>query len=128
MHLDEVLRRPLITEKSTVLQTQGKYAFEVAKGASKPQIKQAVEKAFDVEVTAVNVMVVAGERRRMGRWQIPARSWKKAIVTLKPGDKIELFETTGRVRVPLRFGLTCEVASCVRCARARSSHRTNRLM
>ena len=92
MHVYEVLRRPLITEKSTMLQAQGKYAFEIARGASKPQIKQAVEKAFEVEVTAVNVMVVAGERRRMGRWQIPARSWKKAIVTLKPGDKIELFE------------------------------------
>ena len=92
MDLYEILRRPLITEKSTVLQAQGKYAFEVASEANKPQIKQAVEKAFKVEVTAVNVMVVTGERRRLGRWQVPARSWKKAIVTLKPGDKIELFE------------------------------------
>jgi len=92
MHLYEILRRPLITEKSTVLQVQGKYAFEVAREASKPQIKQAVEKAFKVKVTAVNVMVVPGKRRRLGRREIPARPWKKAIVTLKPGDKIELFE------------------------------------
>ena len=92
MHLYEILRRPLITEKSTFLQAQGKYAFEVAKEASKPQIKQAVEKAFSVKVTAVNVMVVPGKTRRLGRRELPAKPWKKAIVTLKPGDKIELFE------------------------------------
>ncbi len=92
MQLYEVLRRPLITEKYTALQAYGKYAFEVAGEASKPQIKQAVEKAFEVEVTAVNVMTVPGKRRRRGRWQLPAHPWKKAIVTLKPGDKIELFE------------------------------------
>ncbi len=92
MHLYEILRRPLITEKYTALQAQGKYAFEVAREANKPQIKQAVEKAFKVEVTAVNVMTVAGKRRRLGRRQLPAHPWKKAIVTLKPGDKIELFE------------------------------------
>ncbi len=92
MDLYQILRRPLITEKNTILQAQGKYAFEVVKEANKPQIKQAVEKAFKVEVTAVNVMVVPGKRRRRGRQQLPAHPWKKAIVTLKPGDKIELFE------------------------------------
>ena len=92
MHLYEVLRRPLITEKSTALQVEGKYAFEVALGANKPQVKQAVEKAFKVEVTTVNMMTVPGKRRRLGRRQLPAHPWKKAVVTLKPGDKIELFE------------------------------------
>ena len=92
MHLYDVLRRPVITEKNTVLQAQGKYAFEVAKEATKPQIKQAVEKAFNVKVTAVNVMIVSGKRRRLGRRELQARPWKKAVVTLKPGDKIELFE------------------------------------
>ena len=92
MHLYEVLRRPLITEKDTALQAQGKYAFEVAREANKHQIKQAVEKAFKVEVTAVNVMRVAGKRRRIGRRQVLTQSWKKAIVTLKPGDKIAFFE------------------------------------
>ncbi len=92
MHLYEVLRRPLITEKSTLLQAQGKYAFEVAGEANKPQIRQAVEKAFKVEVTSVNVMLLPGERRRVGRRQVARPSWKKAIVTLKPGDKIEFFE------------------------------------
>lgn len=92
MHLYEVLRRPLITEKTTALQAQGKYAFEVAKEANKHQIKQAVEKAFKVKVTAVNVLTVPGERRRIGRRQVLTSPWKKAVVTLKPGDKIELFE------------------------------------
>ena len=93
MHLYQVLRRPLITEKNTTLQVQGKYAFEVAGEANKPQIKQAVEKAFKVKVTAVNVLTVPGKKRRVGRRAaVLTPSWKKAIVTLKPGDKIELFE------------------------------------
>ncbi len=92
MHLYAVLRRPLITEKNTMLQAQGKYAFEIAKEANKPQVKQAVEKAFKVKVLAVNVMTVPGKTRRVGRRQVLTQSWKKAIVTLKPGDKIEFFE------------------------------------
>ena len=93
MHLYEVLRRPLITEKNTALQAPlGKYAFEVADEANKEQIKQAVEKAFNVGVTQVNVMTVSGKRRRMRGRFIMTPPWKKAIVTLKPGDKIELFE------------------------------------
>jgi large subunit ribosomal protein L23 len=92
MHLYEVLRRPLITEKDTALQTQGQYAFEVAKEANKHQIKQAVEKSFNVKVTAVNVMAVPGKRRRVGRRVVLTPSQRKAIVTLQPGDKIELFE------------------------------------
>ena len=92
MHLYEVLRRPLITEKGTTLQAEGKYCFEVASGANKPQIKQAVEKAFKVKVTAVNVMTVHSKTRRVGRQQVLTHPWKKAVVTLKEGDKIELFE------------------------------------
>ncbi len=93
MHRFEVLRRPLITEKYTVLQAEGKYAFEVAAAATKPQIKEAVEKAFNVKVTGLNLMNVAGRPRRLGRRVLPPKPWKKAVVTLKPGDKIELFET-----------------------------------
>ncbi len=92
MHLYEVLRRPLITEKDTILQTQGKYVFEVAEEANKNLIKQAVEKAFNVKVTAVNLMTVPGKERRIGRRMVLTPSWKKAIVTLKPGDKLEFFE------------------------------------
>lgn len=92
MHLYEVLRRPLITEKSTGLKAQNKYAFEVASEANKHQIKQAVEKAFNVKVTAVNVITASGKTRRVGRREVMTPSWKKAIVTLKPGDKLEIFE------------------------------------
>ena len=92
MHLYEVLRRPLVTEKNTDLQAQGKYVFEVAGDANKTQVKQAVETAFKVGVTAVNIMTVQGKKKRMGRREVQRPSWKKAIVTLKPGDKIELFE------------------------------------
>ena len=92
MHLYKVLNRPLVTEKNSALQAQGKYAFKVAEEANKEQIKQAVEKAFKVTVTGVNVMTVAGKRRRMRGREVMSPSWKKALVTLKPGDKIELFE------------------------------------
>ena len=91
MHLYEVLRRPLVTEKNTGLQAEGKYVFEVAGEANKHQITQAVEKAFKVKVTTVNVMTVPGKRRRVGRRQVLTQSWKKAIVTLQSGDKIEFF-------------------------------------
>ncbi|MDO8567224.1 MAG: 50S ribosomal protein L23 [Dehalococcoidales bacterium] len=92
MHLYEVLRRPLITEKNTTLQPQNKYVFEVADKANKPLIKDAVEKAFKVNVTAVNVVMIPGKSRRVGRRVIQTPSWKKAIVTIKPGEKIEFFE------------------------------------
>jgi len=92
MHLYDVLRRPLVTEKNTVLQAQNKFAFEVAREANKPQIKQAVEKAFKVKVTGVNVITVSGKMRRVGRRLVQTPPWKKAVVTLQPGDKIEIFE------------------------------------
>jgi large subunit ribosomal protein L23 len=92
MHLYEVLRRPLVTEKATLLQESGKYAFEVAKGVNKLQIKEAVEQAFKVKVAEVNVMTMPGKTRRMGRREVTSPSWKKAIVTLEPGHKITLFE------------------------------------
>ena len=92
MQLFEVIRRPLVTEKNTSLQAQGKYAFEVAKEANKNQVKQAVEKAFKVNVTAVNIIAVRGRERRVGRRMVTGSSWKKAVVTLKTGDKITIFE------------------------------------
>lgn len=93
IHSYEVLRRPVVTEKSTMLAGQGKYVFEVAMGANKPQIKDAVERAFDVHVTAVNTAIVRGKVKRFGRAQ-PSRqpAWKKAIVTLVPGDQLDFFE------------------------------------
>ena len=92
MHLYEVLRRPLITEKNTFLQEQGKYVFEVDASANKNQVKQAVEKAFKVKVLSVNMITVPGKTKRYGRHEVKTSSWKKAIVTLGDGDKIELFE------------------------------------
>lgn len=92
MHVYEVLRRPIITEKNSMLSPRGKYMFEVAQDANKPQIKEAVEKAFKVKVTSVNVICVPGKMRRAGRRRGMTPSWKKAIVTLETGQKIELFE------------------------------------
>ena len=92
MHLYEVLRRPLITEKATLLKEGNKYAFEVARETTKPQVKEAVEKAFKVRVVKVNVITVPGKTKRMGRREVTSPSWKKAIVSLEPGYKITFFE------------------------------------
>ena len=92
MHLYEVLRRPLITEKMTLLQERNKYAFKVAPKATKNQVKVAVEVAFKVNVTKVNMLTVHGKERRVGRRMVMTPSWKKAVVTLMPGQKIEFFE------------------------------------
>ncbi len=92
MHLYEVLRRPIITEKSTFLQEGHKYAFEVAHKATKRQVKDAVEAAFKVNVTKVNVVAMHGKQKRVGRRMVMTQSWKKAVVTLMPGQKIEFFE------------------------------------
>jgi len=92
MHVYEVLRRPLITEKTTMLQEQNGYAFEIADKATKHQVKLAVEKAFKVKVVKVNVMTVKGKKRRVGRRMVMTPPWKKAVVTLIEGNKIEYFE------------------------------------
>jgi len=92
LHLYEVLRRPLITEKATSLKEEDKYAFEVADKATKSQIKEAVEQDFKVEVSKVNVMTVPGKTRRFGMRKITNPPWKKAVVTLAPGHKITFFE------------------------------------
>lgn len=92
MHPYEVIRRPVITEKNTGLQVLGKYAFEVMERANKRQVKEAVEKAFGVTVTAVNMVSMRGKLRRVGRNQVMTPDWKKAVVTLKEGDSIQFFE------------------------------------
>ena len=86
---------PVITEKSTVLGEEGKYVYEVAPNDNKIQIKQAVEAAFaskKVQVTAVNIVRVHGKLRRPGRHQGMTRTWKKAVVTLQAGQRLDLFE------------------------------------
>jgi large subunit ribosomal protein L23 len=88
----EVLVRPIITEKNTMLSEQGKYAFEVLPNVNKIEIKRAVEEVFKVKVAAVNVIRVPGKQRRTGRTFGMTRSWKKAVVTLQRGERIELFQ------------------------------------
>jgi large subunit ribosomal protein L23 len=93
LHVFEVLLRPLITEKSTILQDgHNKYAFEVDSRANKVQVKTAVETSFSVKVTEVNILIVKGKRKRFGRRLVQRPSWKKAVVSLRTGDKIQLFE------------------------------------
>ncbi len=95
MHVFQVLLRPLITEKSTFLQEgQNKYAFEVDSRANKPQVRAAVERSFSVNVIDVNILTVKGKRKRFGRRVSQRPSWKKAVVSLKAGDKIQIFEGT----------------------------------
>ena len=89
----EIIRRPIITEKNTTLMEHGQYTFEVLRDANKPQIKQAVETAFPkVKVVAVNTMLMPYKTRTRGRVVGRLSAWKKAVVTLREGDIIELFE------------------------------------
>jgi large subunit ribosomal protein L23 len=95
MHPYEILRRPVITEKSNFQSdVLGQYTFEVDRRANKMQIKDAVETVFGVTVERVRVINMPAKRvRRYGRREVMRKSgWKKAVVTLVPGDRIELFE------------------------------------
>jgi large subunit ribosomal protein L23 len=92
IHPYAVLLRPIITEKTTVLTGADKYDVEVDLRANKNQIKEAVQVAYNVRVNEVNTMVMKGKPKRFGRKITNRPDWKKAIVTLVPGDKIELFE------------------------------------
>lgn len=89
----QILRRPLITEKSTTQkELQNKLYFEVDRRANKIEIKQAVEQIFKVDVLSVTTMNMEGKRKRMGRFFTQRPDWKKAVVTIKPGQRVEFFE------------------------------------
>lgn len=93
MHKYDVLRRPIITEKTDLMGEQSnKYVFEVARLANKRQIGAAVEDIFEVRVLQVHTMVMPGKPRRWGRHTTKTARWKKAIVTLADGDRIDLFD------------------------------------
>lgn len=92
MEAYRVLRKPLVTEKSTSLLQDNKYTFEVDVKANKTEIKNAVESLFKVKVEKVNTMHVKGKLKRVRQIQGRTPDRKKAIVTLKQGDKIEIFE------------------------------------
>ncbi len=90
----DLIKRPIITERSTELMEQGKYVFEVDKRANKTEIRQAVEKLFGVKVAEVNTMRVPGKRKRVGRYVGYTSERKKAIVKLTPDSKpIEIFNS-----------------------------------
>ena len=88
-----VIREPLLTEKCHDLkEKQNKVAFRVARSANKDAIREAVEKIFKVKVESVNVMNVSGKKKRLGRNVGRRADWKKAVVTLKAGENIEIIE------------------------------------
>jgi len=90
----KIILKPLVTEKSTDLRVkEDKYAFEVDLKANKPEIKKAIEELFKVNVVGVHTMIVHGKVKKMGRFEGKRPNWKKAIVSLKKGEKIEFFET-----------------------------------
>ena len=88
----DVLRKPVVSEKSMGLLAENKYTFLVNPDANKIEIKHAVEKAFNVKVTDVKTISVKGKAKRVGRFVGKDSDKKKAIVTLKDGDKIEVFD------------------------------------
>jgi len=93
MELYSIIKRPLVTEKSTIARDEAnKYAFEVDARANKIEIRKAVETIFKVKVVNVRTMNFAGKKKRMGRIVGRKSDWKKAIITLAPGASIGIFE------------------------------------
>ncbi len=89
----KILVKPLVTEKSMqALQDTNRVSFQVKRDANKIQVRKAVEQIFEVTVESVNMVTVRGKKKRFGRNIGQSKDWKKAIVKLKEGDKIELFE------------------------------------
>ncbi len=89
----QVILRPVISEKSyNLIESEGQYTFEVDRRANKNQIKRAVESAFDVRVQRVNTVNVRSKPKRQGLTRGRTATWKKAVVKLVEGDRIELFE------------------------------------
>ena len=91
MDLRDVIRRPIVTEKSTLGAENSKYVFEVAGAFNKALIQQAIESIFEVNVVQVNISWVRGKWRRFGRSRGKRPDWKKATVTLQAGQTIEIF-------------------------------------
>jgi large subunit ribosomal protein L23 len=92
LHPGEVLIRPVVSEKSYEQIAQNKYTFRVHKDAHKTQVRQAVEQLFDVKVLSVNIVKVQSKPKRRGVTRGTKPGWKKAVVQLKQGDSIEIFE------------------------------------
>lgn len=88
----DIIIKPIITEASMISMEENKYTFKVDKHANKTEIKRAIEELFEVDVVKVNTMNVKGKIKRLGRNEGKRADWKKAIVKLAPGSKIEIFE------------------------------------
>jgi large subunit ribosomal protein L23 len=93
MKAHDIILRPIVSEKSYAMMEMNRYTFEVDKRASKPQIADAVSEIFSVTVEKVNTMNVPGKPRRLRYSKGLSRSWKKAVVTLKDGESIDLFSS-----------------------------------
>ena len=92
MNANQIIRRPLVTEKSTILREENNVlAFEVDPNANKIEVKKAVEELFKVKVEEVRLFNVRGKMKRMGRWAGKRRDWRKAYVRLKAGEKAPEF-------------------------------------
>ena len=92
MYASQVVLKPIVSEKSYEGTTRGSYTFKVHPDAHKTQIRQAVEELFDVKVERVNVVKVAAKPKRRGMHRGVRPGWKKAVVQLRPGDTIEIFQ------------------------------------
>ena len=92
MHASQVVLAPIISEKSYASSTRGSYTFRVHSDAHKTQIRQAIEELFDVKVARVNVIKVQQKPKRRGLFKGTRQGWKKAVVQLRPGHTIEIFE------------------------------------
>jgi large subunit ribosomal protein L23 len=92
LHPTQVLIKPVVSEKSYEQITQNKYTFQVHPDAHKTQVRQAVEELFDVKVIGVNILKVQPKPKRRGRILGTKPGWKKAVVQLKAGDSIEIFQ------------------------------------
>lgn len=89
-HYSDIIIAPVITEKSTAEKEKNVYTFKVVKEATKTEIKEAIEKAFNVEVIKVNTLNTKSKKKRVGKYSGRTKTYKKAIVTLKDGSSIEI--------------------------------------
>lgn len=91
MHITDVIQKPKLTEKSYAKISEGKYTFIVNKKSNKTQVKKAFESIFEVKVEKVNIINTKSKHKRVGRYEGMTKALKKAIITLKPGEQLNLF-------------------------------------
>ena len=92
MNYNDILIKPIMSEKSEKNRTEGKYVFKVDAKANKELIKQAITSMFDVKVDKINILNVRGKKKKFRNIYVPGPNWKKAVITLKEGSKLEFYE------------------------------------